>query len=268
MKTILVPTDFSPSADNATLFAAHLAQQVGSGLMLVHVYQIPVTMNDMPVMVLSADELRRSADEQLQRTQNELQARFPSLQVQVESRLGAINDELEDICRDIAPLCLVLGSHGMSGLERMLFGSTTIAVMRNTQLPVIAVPKDYKRYELRKIVLAADLLDLDKIPTQKIMEVTQLLGAQLDLVHVADKNEKTDRTAEPLLQRLQPLQPSYHVVHNDNVKTGLLQYLDQNSTDLLMVLPHEHNLMERLFFKLHTDDIIKNAPVPVMAIRS
>lgn len=268
MKTILVPTDFSPSADNATQFAAHLARQIGAGLHLVHVYQIPVTMNDMPVMVLSADELRRSADEQLQRMQRDLQAAFPEVAVQTESRLGSINDELEDICREHNPVALVLGSHGMSGLERMLFGSTTISVMRHTQLPVIAVPKDYKRFGLRKIVLAADLLDLDKIPTQKIVEVTQALGAELDLVHVADRNEKEDRNAQPLLQRLHPLQPSYYVVHNDNVKTGLMQYLEQNNTDLLMVLPHEHNIMERLFFKLHTEDIVKNAPVPVMAIRS
>lgn len=268
MQTILVPTDFSPSADNATQFAAHLARQVGAGLYLVHVYQIPVTLNDMPVMVLSTDELRRSANEQLQRLQRELQEAFPDVAIQTESRLGTINDELEDICRIATPIALVLGSHGMSGLERMLFGSTTISVMRHTQLPVIAVPNHFKRTGLHRIVLAADLLDLDKIPTQKIISITQLLGAQLHLLHVADKNEKKDRTAEPLLQLLQPLQPTYHVVYNDNVKSGLMQYLEQNSTDLLMVLPHEHNIMERLFFKLHTEDIIKNAPVPVMAIRT
>jgi nucleotide-binding universal stress UspA family protein len=267
MKTILVPTDFSPSADNAALFAAHLAQQTSAGLMLVHVYQIPVTMNDMPVMVLSADELRQSADEQLERQQRELQVQFPDISIRVESRLGSTNDELEDICEEINPLVLVLGTHGMSGLERMLFGSTALSVMRHTQLPVIAVPKDHKRYGLRKIALAADLLDIAKIPTRKIVEITQTLGAELELVHVAPHTERTHKDMQPLLQRLLPLQPACHTVHNENVKTGLLQYLEQNPTDLLMVLPHEHNIVERLFFKLHTDDIVKNAPVPVMAIR-
>lgn len=267
MKTILVPTDFSPSADNAALFAAHLAQQTGADLMLAHVYQIPVTMNDMPVMILSADELRRSADEQLERLQKELQGQFPDVKTTAESRLGSTNDELEDICEEINPLVLVLGTHGMGGIERMLFGSTTLSVMRHTQLPVIAVPKDHKRYGLRKIVLAADLLDIAKIPARKIVEITQMLGAELELVHVAPHNEKTQKSMQPLLDRLLPLQPVCHTVHNENVKTGLLQYLEQNSTDLLMVLPHEHNIVERLFFKLHTDDIVKNAPVPVMAIR-
>lgn len=267
MKTILVPTDFSPSADNAAIFAAHLARQTGAGLMLVHVYQIPVTMNDMPVMILSADELRQSANEQLERQQKELRAQFPDITITAESRLGSTNDELEDISSEITPLVLVMGTHGMGGLERMLFGSTALSVMRHTQLPVIAVPKDHTRYGLRKIVLAADLLDIAKIPTSKIVEITQMLGAELELVHVAPHNEKTAKNMQPLLQRLLPLQPACHTVHHENVKTGLLQYLEKNSTDLLMVLPHEHNIVERLFFKLHTDDIVKNAPVPVMAIR-
>lgn len=267
MKTILVPTDFSPSAGNAALFAAHLAQQAGAGLMLVHVYQIPVTMNDMPVMVLSADELRRSADEQLERLQKELLAQFPDISISAESRLGDINDELDDICLEADPLLLVLGTHGMGGLERMLFGSTAISVIRHTQLPVIVVPEGHKQYHLHKIVLAADLLDIDKIPVRKIVDIVQLLSARLDLVHVAPRNETVNKNAQPLLQLLQPLQPKYYTIQNDNVKNGLLQYLQQNAIDLLMVLPHEHNIVERLFFKLHTNDIIRSAPVPVMTIR-
>jgi nucleotide-binding universal stress UspA family protein len=267
MKTILIPTDFSTSADNATIFAAHLAQQINAALLLVHVYQIPVTMNDMPVMVLSADELRRSADEQLARLQREMELQFPGLPVTVESRLGSINDELEDICRQANPVALVLGTHGASGLERMLFGSTTLSVMRHTNLPVIAVPKDHKRYGLRKIVLAADLLDVDKIPARRITEVTQQLGATLDLVHVSVDNNATTQEPAKLLELLQPLQPEFHTVQAKNVKEGLVEYLHETGADLLMVLPHEHNIIERLFFKLHTDDILQNAPVPVMAIR-
>lgn len=267
MNTIIIPTDFSASAENAAVFAAHLARQVQARLLLVHVYQIPVTMNDMPVMVLSADELRRSADEQLTRQRTDLQAQFGDVVIEAESRLGNINDELDDLCQEIKPVALVMGTHGTSGLERMLFGSTTASVMRHNQLPVIAVPKDHKRYGLRKIVLAADLLDQSKIPTQRIIEVTQQLGASLDLVHVAINNASTTDASRQLLEKLQPLQPSFHTVQHQNVRDGLVQYLLDYEADLLMVLPHEHNLIERLFFKLHTEDIVRHAPVPVMAIR-
>jgi nucleotide-binding universal stress UspA family protein len=73
MKTILVPIDFSPSSDNAMNYAAYLAAKVGASLLLVHVYQIPVSMNDMPVLMVSAEELKNSADKGLQKAQEELQ---------------------------------------------------------------------------------------------------------------------------------------------------------------------------------------------------
>jgi nucleotide-binding universal stress UspA family protein len=224
-------------------------------------------MNDMPVMVLSADELKRSADEQLGRLRQELQAQFTGVPMEAESRLGNINDELDDISNSMQPLALIVGTHGASGFERILFGSTTLSLMRHTNLPVIAVPQDHKRFGLRKIVLAADLLDIEKIPTKKIIDITSQLGASLDLVHVTLNNSSTTEASQQLIERLQPLQPTFHTVQAQNVKDGLVHYLHQTQADLLMVLPHEHNLIERLFFKLHTDDIVKNAPVPVMAIK-
>ena len=40
----------------------------------------------------------------------------------------------------------------------------------------------------------------------------------------------------------------------------------QANIDLLLMLPHKHNLYERLFFKGHTQGILHAMPVPVMSI--
>jgi len=45
MKRILVPTDFSPAAENATAYAAQLARQIEASLVLLHVYQLPPYMH-------------------------------------------------------------------------------------------------------------------------------------------------------------------------------------------------------------------------------
>src|SRR5688572_17287919 len=62
MKSILVATDFSQSADNAMNYAASLALNLGANLILLHVYQIPISMSDVPVLMVSAEELRNNAD--------------------------------------------------------------------------------------------------------------------------------------------------------------------------------------------------------------
>ena len=62
MKTIIVPTDFSPIATNAMNFAADMAANINASLMLLHVYQVPVSMTDVPIVLVSAEELRTAAE--------------------------------------------------------------------------------------------------------------------------------------------------------------------------------------------------------------
>ena len=68
MKIILVPTDFSASAENAMVYAGHLARKLDASVLLLHVYQIPISMNDVPVMMVSAEELRHNAEQGLDRS--------------------------------------------------------------------------------------------------------------------------------------------------------------------------------------------------------
>ena len=55
MKTIIVPTDFSPIATNAMNFAADMAVNINASLMLLHVYQVPVSMPDVPVVLMDGE---------------------------------------------------------------------------------------------------------------------------------------------------------------------------------------------------------------------
>ena len=59
MKTIIVPTDYSPAATNAVNYAADMALAIKADLLLVHVYQIPVAVGDMPLALVSVEEMQK-----------------------------------------------------------------------------------------------------------------------------------------------------------------------------------------------------------------
>jgi nucleotide-binding universal stress UspA family protein len=268
MKTLIVPTDFSPAADNAMHYAAQLARQIQAGIFLTHIYQIPVSMNDMPVILVSAEELKKNADESLQRCAQDLASAYPDLQIKTESRLGDVNDELEDLSNDLKPVAIVMGSHGSSDLERLIFGSNTLTVIRHNRYPVIAVPAQFKQFSLKNVVMAVDLLEGQKFPVEKIMEFMQHLNANINVVHVTNKEGNgTDLQRDILLNQLHSLNPAFQVVRNENVRNGLIHYLNEVKADLLLLFPHQHNFIERLLFKLHTFDIVKHTTIPVMTIK-
>jgi nucleotide-binding universal stress UspA family protein len=69
MKSILVPTDFSPTAKNAAMYALQLAQQLGiKRVVLYHSYEIPVTVDPlMPgIQMLDIESLKVNSGKSLE----------------------------------------------------------------------------------------------------------------------------------------------------------------------------------------------------------
>jgi len=267
MKRIIVPTDFSSSSDNALHYAAQLAQTIGADLLLLHVYMIPITINEMPVMVLSGDELKKSADAGLARYKDELAQKHPDLSVVVESRLGDVVDELKELCEEMNPFAVVMSSHNTSAAEKMFFGSNVLSAVRNINSPVITVPADHSFTPIKNIVLATDLQGVEKMPVPAILEIVKTLDAQLHLVHIATEKEEENTTAiTQLLQLLQPANPDYSTITDEHFLHGLETFTIKVQADLLVLLPHEHSWLENFFFKLHTKDVVTKAHLPVLSI--
>ena len=246
-------------------YGAQLAQELGASIVLTHIYQVPITMNDMPVMVFSADESKNTADIGLERCAQELRQSYQDLSITTESRLGAIPEEINNVAQESNSFAIVMGSENTKGFERMLFGSTTASVIRHAHQPVFAIPNGFKKNPIENIVLAADLEDTPEYLSNKIIELLQLFNAKVHIVHVKIK-EETERP-EHLLEKLKILSPSYQSIDNKKVKDGLEKYVQEVNADLLMFLPHEHNLIERLFFKVHTEEILTNTKIPLLAIK-
>lgn len=267
MKRIIIPTDFSPAADNAMHYGAQLAQAIGADVLLLHVYMIPITINEMPVMVLSGDELKKGADAGLERCREEIKRSYPTLEISVENRLGDVVEELKDICKETDPFAVVMSTHNYGAAEQLLFGSNVIAAIRKINSPVINIPADYKYQLLKNIVLATDLQQVDKTPAPKIMEMVQFFGASLHLVHVAtNKDEGDNEAAIQLTNLLQPAHTDYTIIKNENFFEGLSSFAQKVLADLIIVIPHEHSWMETFFFKLHTKDVVTKATIPVLTI--
>jgi nucleotide-binding universal stress UspA family protein len=261
MKTIVVPTDFSAAADNAMYYAAALAQEVNASVLLLHVYQLPVSMNDTPVLMISPEDLKKSADVNLERTKDLLLNNHAGLEVTTESRLGDLVDELEDISAQSNPYAIVIGKHSVSGLERLLLGSTDLSIIRHCTAPVICVPDHFDRYSFKKIVLAVDSADTAKMH-ERVESFLEPLKAQLHLLHV-----QTTKDDQFNLSMLFPERnPVYATINDDHFSHGIQSYIQGNQIDLLLILPRKHSAVERLIFKTHTAELIDKLPIPLASI--
>ena len=260
MKTIVVPTDFSASAEHAGLYAAELAKSIDATVLLLHVYQMPITMSDFPVLIISAEELRNDADKGLQRAKEAAEKVMPGVLFETESRLGDIVEEIKDACSKREIVALVAGTKDRSGVEKFLIGDTALSIVKHCSFPVIAVPENAAIKMPGKIALALD--DAKDIPVEKIKEFIELFRAQLHIVHIDTGDESVPINLPEGLK-----DATYHSVKEDDVAKGIHHFVEQNKIDLVLTLPHKHNLFERIFFKGHTKELINEMPVPVLCIK-
>jgi nucleotide-binding universal stress UspA family protein len=135
IRTILHPTDFSDCADDALRVARSLAREHGAQLIILHT----IPMESVPIELALPPVDRRACQTALEVRAARLNG--PELDLPAKTKL-ADGDAAEEIIRtaDEAECDLiVMGTHGRSGLGRLLMGSVAESVLRRASRPVLAV---------------------------------------------------------------------------------------------------------------------------------
>jgi nucleotide-binding universal stress UspA family protein len=140
VRRILVPLDFSESSEAVLEWAAHLAEEHGSRVLLLHAYHLPVEFQQLEGAYLPDDfwaTVKSESEQGLARYAERLRAR--GLEVETLAREGypatAIEEEAERQGADL----IVIGTRGLSGLRHLLLGSIAERVVQRAPCPVLTV---------------------------------------------------------------------------------------------------------------------------------
>ena len=273
MKTIIVLTDFSPVALNATNYAADMALAIKANILLFHVYQLPLSVSDTPIVLLSVEEMKGAAETKLARLKKDLEhITSGALEINTEARLGNLSDEAEDCCKKTQPFVVVMGTKGHTAVERALFGSNTITIIKHLSCPVICVPigKEYGT-GIKKIGFACDFREVkETTPVAAIKTFVKEFQAELHVLNVDHDNQKfkADTPQQSVLIHtvFEELNPQYHYLENRDIEDGINEFSETNNLDLVITIPKKHKLLEGLFKKSSTKQLVFQSHVPVMCV--
>jgi nucleotide-binding universal stress UspA family protein len=137
-RTILHPTDFSPAAEEAFQLAGSLARDHGARLVVLHVNPPPLA-SEFPV---GPQEEIADFKEVVWEEFRRLEALDPHIrEVRLECRFvdGDPVREILRLARDVDCDLIVMGTHGRSGLSRLLMGSVAEQILRKAPCPVLTM---------------------------------------------------------------------------------------------------------------------------------
>lgn len=141
IKTIIVPIDFSETSDMLMEYAVTFVKSFGAKLYIIHVVDDFNKYSYISIPHISMDkimeEVYKTADMELKRYCSE------KLDGRAEYELilskGEAYKEILKFSGEKGVDLILIGTHGMSGLERVLFGSTAERVIRGAKCPIMMV---------------------------------------------------------------------------------------------------------------------------------
>jgi nucleotide-binding universal stress UspA family protein len=132
-RKILFPTDFSHTGDAALELATSLARERGATLLIVHVEEPPAAYGCGEMYYGMPDPAAEDLQQMLQR----VVPTDPEVPCEHMMVTGDPATAITRVAEDEGVELIVMGTHGRTGLMRLLMGSTAEIVVRRATCPVL-----------------------------------------------------------------------------------------------------------------------------------
>jgi nucleotide-binding universal stress UspA family protein len=227
--SILCPIDFSEASSGALRYAAAIATHFATRLIVLYVEDPLLTEAlDLGTGVMwSPEDCKREMQQFAGKTFGKDSAIAASLEYEV--AVGKPAPEVLRVARERSCDLIVISTHGLTGMRKLFFGSTTERVLRETTRPVLVTPPhdpgpfhmaDAKRL-LGRVLAPVDLSPASIHQTQVARGIAEALSVPLILVHVV----------EPLKSRLAAR------LHGSGVESNRRSVAEDRMNELLATVP-------------------------------
>ena len=273
MKTILVPIDFSTYSQNALKVAAKIAQRNGSEIHLLHMLELPSQMNDavssgvpIPEIILFIKKAQEKIEQIL--SQDFLKEISTVQHIKFENAFSGILSYIKENKTDL----IVMGSHGISGIDEVLLGSNTEKVVRLSDVPVLVLKKETTEFKGEHFVFASDFSEEVKKPFQKMLNFTQIFNAKLSLVMICTPNSfKTTALSEQIINDFVSdfTIDNYTItIYNDtNIEKGIINFSRKVGADLIGLSTHGRTGLAHFFTGSISEDLVNHSIRPIITFK-
>ena len=266
MKKILVPTDFSPVADNSLKHAIEIAEKFKSELCLYHVYSFDRFNYD-----LNFDDDEQPFAKEMERNMKKTKLKFidvitqKGLSVQTMVKRDSIFSLFGSRVKKHEFDLIIMGSKGASGLEKVVFGSVAATAIEIAKVPVLIVPPTCTFRPLEQIVLAMDKKEVSPNVLSPLQKLAFKFGAIVTVLNVKSGSDKNAYMKIDLC--LDGVETAYREVPmSGSINESINDFIGKEGCDLLCMIRREKGFLEGIFNKSITKAQAFNSQVPLLVL--
>ena len=297
-KTILTTTDFSDAARHGVGYAVALAGKLGAAVRLLHVIEPRTWLSELGSIgpVREDSGVVASARAQLATLAKRESKGEVAVTFSVVLRSGNPFDAITTAAREHAAELVVIATHGHTGVDRVLLGSTAERVVRHASCPVLTVPTRAKPkragkapvFRLKKILVPMDFSGISKDALPWATFLAARFGAEVILLHVVEKfpidyllgGGLMNEMFVPLMKQAEAdlegiaggWSKSTGVKISATVRKGspyeaICEAAKTLDADMIVLTTHGHTGLKKVWLGSTAERVVRHAPCPVLAVR-
>ncbi|MBT8301676.1 MAG: universal stress protein [Maribacter sp.] len=263
MKTILYATDYSYNSIAALQFAHSLSNKLKGNLIVLHVFDLSVTIASTVSLSYSRKEIKAFKEHKsrlysfceehlgVEPDNSNITLKIIEGTPASEAIINNVNEFKVDL--------IVVGKKGESAIKEALLGSTTSALIEKANCPVLAISEDTANNKIKTIVYATAFEEADLLAIAEIVGIAEQSKASINVVHISTKEEYSGEEQmewfkEMLQQKINYDKLNFELRFSEDVFSALNQYVDEINPDLLVMLERQgHSLIKSIWHR----DIVK-----------
>lgn len=270
MKTIIIASDFSNEAENATDYVLNLVKNTNIKLVIFHLHKISIHSENArlsySVIQSSIEMSHEKAKDRIKRLSDK--HAFP---IEIDWVMGDFYEQLQlSVERHEADM-VVMGMDDKS-LEQDLLGSTTTGAIHKIKVPILAIPLKAKFTGIKKVLFAYDIgKGVEDEVLEKVKVVVKKFNAELEVFHVnktVAMLEQTQPDLSAVNKHFDDITYMYKEVNSDDVIHEIEKEMKRIHADLLIMVPYEYGFWSSLIHKSKTRVMISGMDTPLLSIHA
>ena len=241
MIKILLPTDYSATADNAFIYALQICKNYSGELFVLH----SSSPNSKAKNSNTSDLFKAQIDKMRQHAAENDLGHIPLKFLLEEGEL--VQSILDMVSQENISL-IVMGTTGDAGFENKILGSTTSGVINNVDIPVLSIPHLCKFEEIDAVGFTTVYDEEDALVLRKMIPFVKSANADIYCIHV--NKGKQVKTHEEIARWKEQFKhdPVYFIEKNqDDIVKSVFNFIDEYSIDMVSCITRNKSLFQRVF---------------------
>lgn len=276
MTKILVPTDFSETAEKALRYALQIAARCKGEVYLCHIYT--PTNNPFIETVEQREtynmEYERNLMSDLHRLREKLQPETPDVKIIAVLGRSPLVGSILKFATDNKVDMIVMGTQGASGLQKVVVGTVAVRIMEKTSIPLLLIPEEYEWKQPEQVVLATGYHQDDTEALHIAGFLASMFNAGIKVVHLINSDKQdTDKARASLDAYTASLQKvagtvklEHQLLESGSVGAGLEKLCTEVPYDMLVMVKRQKTFFERFYMESMTNRIAYLTHKPLLVV--